>query len=231
MRSRFGTLLAVVAALVLLVPSLALADNSWNDYHWPGDDLAPTVADRTGGGFLVDLAVVEWAGLGTPIQPQMTSGRRGDITVNAKPGNIGYLGKAQIWIEGGHITKGKVELNTIYSLTPIQWDHVLCQELGHVLGLDHNRIDVDTCMNDIASLGANDADSPNDHDKTELNAIYAHWADEAAGTPSGEEGTGGPNCGEKNKNAKKCRQGNGHWVTVDVFPAPSWLQPTPGPGS
>ena len=70
-------------------------------------------------------------------------------------------------------------------------DHVLCQEIGHVLGLDHNHADLDTCMNDggaattqaewLAILNAAGSDSPNGHDTAELDLAYGH--DDGGGNP------------------------------------------------
>lgn len=102
-----------------------------------------------------------------------------------------------------------MKLNTPYlefyeALLPGAADHVLCQELGHVLGLDHNRLELDTCMNDQAPLGS--ATAPNLHDVQQLNLIYNH-ADAGGGGGRGRAGAGAPS-------------GNGRWLTVHVFPMP-----------
>ena len=74
---------------------------------------------------------------------------------------------------------------------------MLCQELGHILALDHNRAAPDTCMNDTATLGS--ATAPNVHDAEQLSAIYNH-TDPTGGRP---------------------RRGNqAGWVTVDIIPIP-----------
>ena len=171
-----------------------------------------------------NAAVDEWAGLGTAIQPQNTSKRKGQITVS-EGFSPNWLGIAQIFVEGGHITKGTVKLNTTFlnSYGAFVADHVLCQELGHILGLTHNVSVTDTCMNDggaatsqaewLAILNATGSDSPNAHDTEELNASYAHASTEA-GTGGSGGGPGNKGGGGKGKNKE------GRWVTIHVFPVP-----------
>ncbi len=202
---------------------MASADHSWNGYHWPGDNLSPTVVDKTSSDlYQVGPAVQEWAALSTPIQPEMATSSKGNITVTEAFSPF-WLGLARIFVEDGHITKGEVKLNTrlLNSYPDVAADHVLCQEIGHVLGLNHNRVDDSspddaTCMNDsLATLGL--YTSPNTHDTQQLNLIYLGHADATGG--STDDGGGGPDC-SKNSKAKQCRSGNGFWITVHVFPAP-----------
>ena len=212
---------AVALAVLLTAVTVASADHSWNGYHWSSDNLSPTVVDKTSGQiFQVPDAVQEWAALGTPIQPD--SGNTGEVEVVIKRMNANWLGVARIWVdEQDHIQKGRVELNRLYlnSLTANEWDHVLCQELGHIWGLHHNFDGAtggtpdDTCMNSSIHLG--DFTSPNGHDTEQLNDIYAHT--DTTGTDTTDNG--GPDC-NKNTNAKQCRSGNGAWITVHVFRAP-----------
>ena len=213
---------AVVIGALLTVATVASADHSWNGYHWPGDKLSPTVVDKTSSDlYQVGPAVQEWAALSTPIQPVPTDANKGNITVR-EAFSQSWLGLARIFIdENGHITKGEVKLNTQYldyyeaNGYPGIADHVLCQEIGHVLGLGHNRIDLDTCMNDQAFIGP-DLTSPNTHDTQQLNLIYLGHTDTTADSTTDN---GGPDCG-KNSKAKQCRSGNGFWLTVHVFRAP-----------
>ena len=67
---------AVIAALGLLtVATVASADHAWSVYHWPGDNLRPTVVDRTSSPLYdVPAGVLEWANLGAPIQPELSTG-------------------------------------------------------------------------------------------------------------------------------------------------------------
>ncbi len=216
-------ILAVTVALAALLTAatVASADHSWSVYHWSSDNLSPTVVDKTSSPlYNVPAGVTEWANLPTPINPTLTNAKKGNITVR-EAFSQSWLGLARIFIdENGHITKGEVKLNTQYldyyeaNGYPGIADHVLCQEIGHVLGLSHNRTQDDTCMNDQAFIGEA-LTSPNTHDTVQLNDIYNHT--DAA--PSGSTDEGGPDC-SKNSNAKKCRSGNGFWITVHVFTLP-----------
>lgn len=212
-------IVGIVAAVTLAgIATVGWADHSWNGYHWRSDNLAPTVANNASPRLYdVPAGVTEWAALGTPIQPTLVAGTKGNITVTEAFSPF-WLGLARIFVEDGHITKGEVKLNTrlLESYGPAAADHVLCQELGHVLGLDHNRQELDTCMNDKALLGS--ATSPNAHDAEQLNLIYDH-ADAVDGGGDGGGNGGGPPC-DKNPDHPNCQSGNGVWITIHAFPVP-----------
>jgi hypothetical protein len=97
-------------------------------------------------------------------------------------GNTGWLGVAQIWVSGDHITQGTVKLNdTYFNKSPYNTDPwrnlVSCQEIGHTFGLDHQDEDfyntnLGTCMDYTIDPTSNQ--HPNDHDYQELETIYAH---------------------------------------------------------
>ena len=224
---------AVALAVLLAAVTVASADHSWSVYHWEktGATVSPTVKDKTSSNLWdfpnadVGEEVDEWASFNDFIKPTLTTAKKGNITVSEQTSQF-WLGLARIFIDdNGHITKGEVKLNTTYLAYyeangyPGIAEHVLCQELGHVLGLGHNRdgdtggIPDDSCMNDQGHLG--EYTSPNSHDTDQLNAIYTHT--HAGGTTETDDG--GPDCG-KNTNAKQCRSGNGFWITVDIFPLP-----------
>ena len=200
----------LLALVLLAIPTAVLAAHAWASFHWPSDSLSPTVKDRTKSSLYdVPAAVAEWSA-GPSISP-VSSNKKGAITVKEASSTF-WLVLARIFIdEDGHITKGEVLLNTrlLASLGPAAADHVLCQELGHVLGLNHNRDSLNTCMNDTFDfLGS--ATSPDAHDFEQLALIYNHADETAADDDNGGNGN----------NGRGGRNRAGHWVTVDIFPIP-----------
>jgi hypothetical protein len=101
---------------------------------------------------------------------------------NSTYGNNGWLGIAQVWASGSHITQGTVKLNDTYFNTPtyntIAWRNLVsCQEVGHTLGLDHqdenfNKANLGTCMDYTNNPSTNQ--HPNSHDYDELAIVYQH---------------------------------------------------------
>ena len=97
-------------------------------------------------------------------------------------GNNGWLGIAQIWASGSHITQGVVKLNDTYFNTPTydtgSWrQFVMCQEIGHTFGLDHqdenfNNANLGSCMDYTNNPSSNQ--HPNTHDYDQLESIYSH---------------------------------------------------------
>ncbi|MDQ2920856.1 MAG: hypothetical protein M3R52_04460, partial [Acidobacteriota bacterium] len=84
--------------------------------------------------------------------------------------------------------------------------HVMCQEIGHTFGLDHQSTDgssQNTCMDYFSNTGANASSTlsthPNQHDYDELVIIYTHLdsfttlAAKAAATSGSSEATDDPN--------------------------------------
>jgi len=191
---RFALLVGLVS--VFAIPSGASANHSWNGYHWArtanpftlkvGDNvsstwdsiLATTTSDWSKSTVL-DTTVV--AGGAKRRQCRPTAGR--DEVCNGTYGNNGWLGVASIWVTGGtHITQGTVKVNDTYFNTPTYnttaWRNlVMCQEVGHTLGLDHqgenfNNPNLGTCMDYTSSPGTNQ--HPNQHDYDQLVTIYSH---------------------------------------------------------
>jgi hypothetical protein len=102
---------------------------------------------------------------------------------NAAYGQNGWLGLAQIWISSRqHITAATTKVNDTYFSTPkyntTAWRNlVMCQEVGHTFGLDHqdenfNNTNLGTCMDYTNDPSTNQ--HPNQHDYDELVAIYSH---------------------------------------------------------
>lgn len=113
---------------------------------------------------------------------------------NARYGYNGWLGVAQIWISGGHIVKGTAKVNDSYldgsRYTVAAKQHVLCQEVGHTFGLDHQDeagADLDTCM-DYAD--AFDNPHPDDHDNEQINTIYSSHTDRSTASTTTKNGNG-----------------------------------------
>ena len=93
-------------------------------------------------------------------------------------GNNGWLGLASLTSVDGacHILGANAKLNDTflrdtarYSQTAV--NHVSCQEVGHTFGLNHNRTQTNTCMNDTILTAGNQI---NQHDRDQLDSIYAH---------------------------------------------------------
>jgi len=204
-------------ALALVVSSFAVlvgganAKHSWGKYHWERTsnpftlELGNNVGEAwTGYLATTSLAWSESAVLDAPVGKGNTSGSTcaattGRVEVcSAAYGNNGWLGLAQIWLSGSHITKGTVKVNDTYFSTaqydnPNERNHVMCQEVGHTFGLGHtseNGSSQDTCMDYSSSPSST---GPNPHDFEQLSSIYAHLdGGGGGGTP--------PSC----KNPRKC---------------------------
>ena len=180
--------------------SVAYANHSWGGYHWArtsnpftlklGDNvtsawdayLAGASADWSQSNVL-DTTIVA-GGVKSPKNCRPTAGR---IEVcNAKYGNNGWLGLAQIWITGGvHISQGIAKMNDTYFNTsqyntPAWRRLVMCQEVAHAFGLDHqdenfNNPNLGSCMDYTGDPdGPLSNEHPNAHDFEQLGIIYAH---------------------------------------------------------
>lgn len=189
-----------VMLLVLLVSSLPLsvsANHSWNGYHWA----------RTANPFTLKLgsnvssswspylmtASADWS-VSTVLDTVIVAGNggvsckptAGRIEVcNRKYGNNGWLGLAQVWVMGTHITQATAKMNDTYfsrsTYNAPAWKRlVMCQEVGHGFGLDHqdelfNNANLGTCMDYTNNpSGPPSNEHPNAHDYEMLETIYAH---------------------------------------------------------
>src|SRR5512141_1805334 len=198
--SRRLFVVAAALGLLLSVPGLATANHSWGGYHWArtsNDLFTVKLGDNvssTWDGYL-GVASSDWTAsdvLDTTIVPGSSNPRNCKATTgmvqvcNASYGNNGWLGVAGIYITGGvHITKGYVKLNDYYFNTstyntPAWRQLVVCQEVGHTFGLDHqdtnfNNTNLGTCMDYTSNpYGPPDNEHPNQHDYDELVTIYSH---------------------------------------------------------
>lgn len=200
------SLLVLVALLILATP--LYANHSWGSYHWARTSNPFTVKihdnlDKVWEPYL-QRAVSDWnrssvfdfvvlwdSPLSTQRKCSSTAGR---IEIcNLKYGQNGWLGIAGISISGSHITKGYTKLNdTYYAMaqynTPAWRQMVVCQEIAHDIGLDHqdetfDNANLGSCMDytndpDGGAGGASSNDpsneAPNQHDFDQIAAIYAH---------------------------------------------------------
>jgi hypothetical protein len=192
--------IAVLAVAVSALPSLVLGSHSWGGYHWARttDTFTLKLGDNVSGlwGPMLDTASSDWSEstvLDTTVVPGSANPRNCRATTgmvqvcSARYGNTGWLGVAGIYITGGtHITKAYVKNNDSYfgSSTyqynnTAEMQHVICQEIGHTFGLDHQSTDgtsLNTCMDyyhNTSSLGdVLKSTSPNQGDYDELLCIY-----------------------------------------------------------
>jgi hypothetical protein len=197
--------LTVVAATALA--GSASANHSWGKYHWArtSNPFSLVLASNTTSPWSSMLVTVsnQWSASTGPSTVLSTSVGRGDDSdpstcppvlgkdevCNFNYGDTGWLGIAQIWIYrgGGHIAQGVVELNDYYFggaggatyayNNSAEQQHVVCQEVGHTFGLDHqdtSGASLDTCMDYWHNTSNSDIRSttPNAGDYGELSCIY-----------------------------------------------------------
>ncbi len=187
----------LVIAILFGLGTVALASHSWGDYHWArmvspftlqlGDNVSGvwdsylrTTSTDWSKTTILDTAVVTTK---SNLNCRVTNGR---VEVcNKKYGSNGWLGLAQIWVSGSHITQGVVKVNDTYfsagKYNTTAWRNlVMCQEVGHTLGLNHNdeiftNTPSGTCMDYSNDPSLNQR--PNQHDYDQLEIIYRHTTD------------------------------------------------------
>lgn len=184
---------ALVTLTVLAgIPNSVSAIHSWGNYHWARQSnpftlklsrnlssswqpYLTTASSDWSQSSALDTVVV--AGTKSPKTCKPTLGQA--EICNASYGRNGWLGLAQIWISGSHITQGAVKLNDTYMSrapynTVAEKNHVMCQEVGHIFGLGHqdeSGADLGTCMDYSSSTNSQ---HPNAHDYEQLELIYSH---------------------------------------------------------
>ena len=189
---KFG--LAVATAAALTVSVSAFASHSWNNYHWARTTSSFTlqVIDSNTADWddELSLALSQWS-QSTKLDMRVTSSDdsrtvrkrcpavTGQVrSCNAAYGSNGWLGLASINLDSnGHISRGTSKMNDSYSSYFASQDerrHVMCQELGHTIGLGHTSEDgstQNTCMDYSQSPTST---GPNQHDYDMLASIYGH---------------------------------------------------------
>jgi hypothetical protein len=201
-RVRIAAVFLFALSAVIATPLGAGASHSWGGYHWArtGNPFTLAVGDNVSPAWdpYLGQASVDWSkstvldttvvvGSANPRNCKPTAGR---VQVcSSSYGNNGWLGLAQIWISSSHITQGAVKLNDYYyamaKYNTAAWRQmVVCQEVGHTFGLDHqdenqNNDNLGTCMDYTsdptgATRGGKANTAPNQHDYDELITIYTH---------------------------------------------------------
>lgn len=196
--------IAFLGVVFTTYPASSYADHAWSNYHWARTSSPFTLKlgnNLTNGwNNYLSQASQDWnspslVGTTSPLNTAIVAGTAGrqckGVTgttqvCNSKYGANGWLGLATIYISGDHITKGSAKMNDTYFETltynnPNEKLHVMCQEVAHTFGLDHqstNGESLNTCMDYYSNTGGNAGNTvstkPNFHDFEELQTIYAH---------------------------------------------------------
>jgi hypothetical protein len=191
----------ILGVLVLSFGGLvspASASHSWGGYHWArtNNPFTLKVGDNVSSNWdpYLNEAISDWSAstvldltkvVGST-KPRTCKPKVGQIEVcSERYGNTGWLGLAQIWISGSHITKAITKVNDTYFNTatynkPAWRRLVMCQEIAHDFGLDHqdeafSNANLGSCMdytNDPDGPPSNE--HPNAHDFEQIGIIYAH---------------------------------------------------------
>lgn len=236
----FVFLLSVLLIVLVSIPLLVTASHSWGNYHWERSnnpftlDLGDNVSSVWDGH--LDTASTDWSMssvLDTIVVPGSAKGKcrptDGRVEVcNDTYGNNGWLGLAQIWVSGDHITQGVAKMNDTYFNTPTYdtpaWrQFVICQEIGHDFGLDHqdenfNNNNLFSCMDYTSDPSTNQ--HPNNHDYEMLVEIYTHLD---IGSDSGGDGSG-DFCPPRNPNCNNGGTGNNGQLNGDLHSQAEWGQ-------
>jgi hypothetical protein len=182
----------------LLVASFSFtanANHSWGGYHWArtANPFTIKLGNNLTSNWVPQLvaASADWS-LSSVLDTVVVAGSTNSKTCkgilgkvevcNSKYGNNGWLGIASIWASGSHITQGTVKMNDTYFNTakynkPEWKNFVMCQEIGHTFGLDHQdenfgNLNLGTCMDYTNDPTTNQ--HPNLHDYAMLETIYEH---------------------------------------------------------
>lgn len=187
-----------LSAVLAWMAGAANADHGWGTYHWARTtssfDLTvinSTTSDWDG---YVAQATSDWSessvlnmvedpsgSTDSKIRRQCKGGSGTVRICNLAYGLNGWLGVAGISVDtNGHITTGYTKLNDSYFnssyYNTYEWRQaVVCQELGHDVGLGHqdenfNNQSLFTCMD----YQDPPYPYPNRHDMDQLSAIYGH---------------------------------------------------------
>ena len=246
MRRATRALLLPVIALLLVGawPQAATANHPWEKYHWArkSNPMAIHIIDSMSSSWDARLNAVnsDW-NQSSVLQNVIEAGSakaavrsqcpfvKGKIRAcNANYGGNGWLGLAEISIVGGHIIEGRAKQNEYYFSKPgynteEARRHVLCQEIGHLFGMAHNRrsgLAGPTGMNDVAGINNSTYESPNAHDYALLENIYTSHKDGStsisskSGETAGQAEPGEDPSGRRNGGSSYFVREAGNGVTI-----------------
>jgi len=193
----FALSIAVLAGCAELddTSSTSQESHSWGSYHWArtSNPFTLKLGDNVTSAWdsYLNTSITDWSKSTVLDLTKVTGGTTvkrcaattGRVEVcNSTYGNKGWLGIASISISGSHITAGTVKLNDTYYNTatyntPAWRNLVMCQEIGHTFGLDHqdenfSNANLGTCMDYTNDPSSNQ--HPNQHDYDQLVSIYSH---------------------------------------------------------
>lgn len=204
--------LAGFSFLSLVFSPESIANHSWSKYQWkpPSVPFILNLGDNVNSdwdGHLLN-ASADWS-VSAVLDTTVVAGSTDSASCSPEAGNIqvcnddygdnGWLGLAQIYTRGFTIIAGLAKLNDFYYTLPTYdtpaWRRmVVCQEIAHTFGLDHQdeifgNANLGTCMDytddpdgSIRNNGISN-EYPNQHDYDQLVAIYA--ADAGSGDGGG----------------------------------------------
>ena len=225
-------------SVVAIAAAPGFASHSWSTYHWQRTttEISPPVGDNVSSVWdsYLRTAVADW-NRSTRIESPLVAGQSnprncrpnaGRIEVcNHTYGQTGWLGIAQIWLSGGHISQGITKLNDTYFNTaqyntPAWRALVTCQEIGHDYGLGHQDEDFSTdattsCMDYTSRPEGNE--HPDAHDYEQLELIYNHAeSGSTAVAPGSSAQAGGNGPSEWGRPIAFTRDGRPHVYQLDL---------------
>lgn len=199
---RSVSIAAVAAFLVMASGAQAVTTPLWSNYKWARTSLLTIkLGDNVSSAWdpYRTSAISDWSKL-SKIDFVATKGSTAASTCapvfgtvqacNANYGATGWLGLANVWLAGAYIIEATVRLNEYYFSQPRYntgaWRQmVMCQEVGHTLGLAHadtnfSNLNLGTCMdytNDPSGLRGTNGTLANEHpyagDYKALNGLYS----------------------------------------------------------
>ena len=218
------TLLTGFTLATLVFSSASMADHSWGKYKWKPASVVGNLdlGNNLTGNWLAELMEASGAwNVSTVLNTNVVGGSSADCNVvtgtvqvcNDNYGATGWLGIAQIQTSRRTtIVAGLAKLNDYYfdsaPYNDSAWRQmVMCQEIAHTFGLDHqdedfSNVNLGTCMdytNDPLAPPMNLI--PNAHDFEQLETIYGG---------GGDGGGGGGGCNPKSPKCNATTAAGGH---------------------